>query len=184
MLLHWPGAWTWCLSSSKTRASIPRTSCWAHAPIFDRTRYRDWGLEILHDCQPEHRFANRAHAARSQDRAAIYASEGLISSPDQYYPKRSPNMSVAFAAPRVAVARPACARPSVAAKAKAGNWLPGSDSPAHLDGSLAGDFGFDPLNLVRAFAHIALWTLLFARQPRFPMTWVLDRLRLIVRRTD
>ncbi|KAL8244036.1 hypothetical protein R6Q59_010294 [Mikania micrantha] len=26
-------------------------------------------------------------------------------------------------------------------------WLPGLDSPAHLDGTLAGDFGFDPLGL-------------------------------------
>ena len=26
-------------------------------------------------------------------------------------------------------------------------WLPGSTSPAHLDGSMVGDFGFDPLNL-------------------------------------
>ncbi|MEW5306699.1 MAG: hypothetical protein WDW36_009146 [Sanguina aurantia] len=27
------------------------------------------------------------------------------------------------------------------------NWLPGSVIPAHLDGKLAGDYGFDPLNL-------------------------------------
>jgi len=27
------------------------------------------------------------------------------------------------------------------------NWLPGNARPAHLDGKLAGDFGFDPLNL-------------------------------------
>lgn len=26
-------------------------------------------------------------------------------------------------------------------------WQPGSTPPAHLDGSLPGDFGFDPLNL-------------------------------------
>ncbi len=26
-------------------------------------------------------------------------------------------------------------------------WLPGSAPPAHLDGSLPGDFGYDPLNL-------------------------------------
>lgn len=26
-------------------------------------------------------------------------------------------------------------------------WAPGSDAPTHLDGSLAGDFGFDPLGL-------------------------------------
>jgi hypothetical protein len=27
------------------------------------------------------------------------------------------------------------------------SWLPGTPSPAHLDGSLVGDFGFDPLSL-------------------------------------
>ena len=58
-------------------------------------------------------------------------------------------MSVAFAPARVSLARSACARPSVAAHAKAGNWLPGADSPAYLDGSKAGDYGFDPLGLVR-----------------------------------
>ncbi len=26
-------------------------------------------------------------------------------------------------------------------------WQPGGTPPAHLDGSLPGDFGFDPLNL-------------------------------------
>jgi hypothetical protein len=26
-------------------------------------------------------------------------------------------------------------------------WLPGSDAPAHLTGTLPGDFGFDPLSL-------------------------------------
>mmetsp|Transcript_10744 Transcript_10744/g.66268 ORF Transcript_10744/g.66268 Transcript_10744/m.66268 type:complete len:174 (-) Transcript_10744:474-995(-) len=26
-------------------------------------------------------------------------------------------------------------------------WLPGGEPPKHLDGSLAGDYGFDPLNL-------------------------------------
>eukprot|EP00244_Chara_vulgaris_P005656 TRINITY_DN21_c0_g2_i4.p2 TRINITY_DN21_c0_g2~~TRINITY_DN21_c0_g2_i4.p2 ORF type:complete len:272 (+),score=43.72 TRINITY_DN21_c0_g2_i4:222-1037(+) len=30
-----------------------------------------------------------------------------------------------------------------------GNWLPGSESPAYLDGSLPGDNGFDPLELGR-----------------------------------
>lgn len=39
---------------------------------------------------------------------------------------------------RSAVAVTAAARPM---------WLPGKDAPAHLDGSLPGDFGFDPLNL-------------------------------------
>jgi hypothetical protein len=30
------------------------------------------------------------------------------------------------------------------------SWFPGSKLPEHLDGSLPGDFGFDPLGLVRA----------------------------------
>eukprot|EP00250_Pteridium_aquilinum_P015364 c22542_g2_i1 orf=316-870(+) len=32
-------------------------------------------------------------------------------------------------------------------EAKKGQWLPGSPSPPYLDGSLAGDNGFDPLGL-------------------------------------
>lgn len=40
------------------------------------------------------------------------------------------------------------ARRSVAVYAAARPlWQPGSTPPAHLDGSLPGDFGFDPLNL-------------------------------------
>jgi light-harvesting complex I chlorophyll a/b binding protein 5 len=31
--------------------------------------------------------------------------------------------------------------------AAAKSWMPGSKHPAHLDGTLVGDFGFDPLNL-------------------------------------
>ena len=59
-------------------------------------------------------------------------------------------MSLAFVVPRVSLPRAAArARPCVAAKAKAGNWMPGSKSPAYLDGSLPGDYGFDPLKLVR-----------------------------------
>jgi hypothetical protein len=66
-------------------------------------------------------------------------------------------MSVAFAAPRVSCARPlaAGARPNVAAKAKAGNWLPGAESPSYLDGTLPGDYGFDPLRLVRALSRLS-----------------------------
>lgn len=30
---------------------------------------------------------------------------------------------------------------------RASGWFPGTEAPAHLDGSLAGDFGFDPLGL-------------------------------------
>ena len=40
------------------------------------------------------------------------------------------------------------ARRSVAVRAAARDlWLPGSTAPAHLDGSLPADFGFDPLGL-------------------------------------
>lgn len=41
-------------------------------------------------------------------------------------------------APRTAVRVQAAARP---------NWFPGTAQPGHLDGSLPGDFGFDPLRL-------------------------------------
>jgi len=55
---------------------------------------------------------------------------------------------------RSGLARPAArqvAKRSVVVRATAGRplWLPGADVPAHLDGSLAGDFGFDPLNLAK-----------------------------------
>jgi len=46
------------------------------------------------------------------------------------------------------VARRAAVRPSVrAAAATRPVWYPGNAPPAHLDGSLPGDYGFDPLNL-------------------------------------
>ena len=62
-------------------------------------------------------------------------------------------MSVAFCPSRLSLSRAASARPSVAAHAKVGNWLPGASSPAVLDGSLPGDYGFDPLGLVRDPSH-------------------------------
>merc|ERR1711998_628844 len=34
-------------------------------------------------------------------------------------------------------------------QAREAAWLPGSDAPSHLNGSLPGDFGFDPLGLGR-----------------------------------
>jgi hypothetical protein len=45
--------------------------------------------------------------------------------------------------------RPAAVRPVVANAAKAGEWLPGKESPEWLDGSLPGDFGFDPFGLAK-----------------------------------
>eukprot|EP01026_Neomeris_dumetosa_P044334 TRINITY_DN372_c2_g1_i1.p2 TRINITY_DN372_c2_g1~~TRINITY_DN372_c2_g1_i1.p2 ORF type:complete len:233 (+),score=48.94 TRINITY_DN372_c2_g1_i1:141-839(+) len=39
--------------------------------------------------------------------------------------------------------------------AKAGSWLPGADSPAWLDGSLAGDYGFDPLGLGKVPSNLS-----------------------------
>jgi len=53
--------------------------------------------------------------------------------------------SAAASQARMAV-RPA-ARRMVRANAKAGNWLPGSDTPAWLPESIPGNFGFDPLGL-------------------------------------
>merc|ERR1719262_1702072 len=38
-------------------------------------------------------------------------------------------------------------RHSILARAREAAWLPGSTAPAHLNGSLPGDFGFDPLGL-------------------------------------
>jgi len=39
--------------------------------------------------------------------------------------------------------------------AKAGNWLPGAPSPAWLDGSLAGDYGFDPLGFGKVPSNLS-----------------------------
>eukprot|EP01024_Parvocaulis_polyphysoides_P022729 TRINITY_DN2107_c0_g1_i1.p2 TRINITY_DN2107_c0_g1~~TRINITY_DN2107_c0_g1_i1.p2 ORF type:complete len:257 (-),score=50.11 TRINITY_DN2107_c0_g1_i1:233-913(-) len=44
---------------------------------------------------------------------------------------------------------------SVVRMAKAGNWLPGADSPAWLDGSLPGDYGFDPLGLGKVPSNLS-----------------------------
>merc|ERR1712050_368343 len=38
-------------------------------------------------------------------------------------------------------------RTKVSANRREAAWFPGSQSPKHLDGTLPGDFGFDPLNL-------------------------------------
>eukprot|EP00238_Polyblepharides_amylifera_P000663 CAMPEP_0196572044 /NCGR_PEP_ID=MMETSP1081-20130531/2159_1 /TAXON_ID=36882 /ORGANISM="Pyramimonas amylifera, Strain CCMP720" /LENGTH=279 /DNA_ID=CAMNT_0041889225 /DNA_START=70 /DNA_END=909 /DNA_ORIENTATION=+ len=38
-------------------------------------------------------------------------------------------------------------RTSLNVVAREAMWAPGSEAPAHLDGSMAGDFGFDPLGL-------------------------------------
>merc|ERR1719213_1273984 len=35
----------------------------------------------------------------------------------------------------------------VPVQAREAAWLPGNQAPSHLDGSLIGDFGFDPLGL-------------------------------------
>merc|ERR1719230_209307 len=43
---------------------------------------------------------------------------------------------------------------AAAAKLTGDNWLPGSTRPAHLDGSLPGDNGFDPLNLGEIEANL------------------------------
>jgi len=53
----------------------------------------------------------------------------------------------AFAPLRIKASATRAARTQVRVQARESAWLPGSVSPAHLDGSLPGDFGFDPLGL-------------------------------------
>ncbi|KAJ8471349.1 hypothetical protein OPV22_025692 [Ensete ventricosum] len=43
--------------------------------------------------------------------------------------------------------RPVATRLLARAQLQRGTWLPGLDPPPHLDGTLPGDFGFDPLGL-------------------------------------
>ncbi|RRT43251.1 hypothetical protein B296_00039484 [Ensete ventricosum] len=43
--------------------------------------------------------------------------------------------------------RPVATRLLARAQLQRATWLPGLDPPPHLDGTLAGDFGFDPLGL-------------------------------------
>jgi len=57
-----------------------------------------------------------------------------------------------------AAAGPRRAAPSVSCRATkaAGNWMPGQPAPAHLAGAdLAGNYGFDPLNLSREPSSMA-----------------------------
>lgn len=48
---------------------------------------------------------------------------------------------------RAGAARPVAKVAAMKVVAEQASWMPGSKHPAHLDGSLPGDFGFDPLNL-------------------------------------
>ena len=58
--------------------------------------------------------------------------------------------------PAFLLGRPkAQARRLVAARASEGKWLPGSEAPEHLDGSLPGDYGFDPLELGKSPKNLA-----------------------------
>ena len=57
-------------------------------------------------------------------------------------------------------------RRSVAARATADRpvWFPGNEAPEWLDGSLAGDYGFDPIGLGSdEGAHLRLRTLFATR---------------------
>ena len=65
----------------------------------------------------------------------------------------SPTFFAAAARPQV---RPSGGRRVVCnAMADRQMWLPGSEAPAHLKGTLPGDFGFDPLNLAKEPALLA-----------------------------
>eukprot|EP00959_Pyramimonas_sp_CCMP1952_P273703 5720785-Pyramimonas_sp.AAC.1 len=59
----------------------------------------------------------------------------------------------------------ATGRTALSVVAREAAWAPGSEAPAHLTGSMAADFGFDPLGLVRMHP--------FKRDPRERVT--LDR---------
>jgi len=53
-----------------------------------------------------------------------------------------------FAGSRVrSSVRASAARVQTGVVARSAPWAPGNDAPAHLDGTLPGDFGFDPLGL-------------------------------------
>jgi light-harvesting complex I chlorophyll a/b binding protein 1 len=66
-------------------------------------------------------------------------------------------MSLMLRSSSSAAAAASARRPAVAARAaRAGNWLPGSDAPAHLaNADLVGNYGFDPLNLAKDPASLA-----------------------------
>eukprot|EP01023_Acetabularia_acetabulum_P005837 TRINITY_DN123_c0_g2_i3.p1 TRINITY_DN123_c0_g2~~TRINITY_DN123_c0_g2_i3.p1 ORF type:complete len:413 (+),score=88.12 TRINITY_DN123_c0_g2_i3:169-1239(+) len=51
--------------------------------------------------------------------------------------------------------------------AKAGNWLPGTASPAWLDGSLPGDYGFDPLGFGQVPSNLSSGQTLGVKAQRF-----------------
>lgn len=43
------------------------------------------------------------------------------------------------------------------ARARRPMWMPGAAPPAHLDGTLPGDFGFDPLGLGVEKERLSWW---------------------------
>ena len=63
-------------------------------------------------------------------------------------------------------------RSAVNVVARNAAWAPGSDAPQHLDGSLAGDFGFDPLGLGKDPANLAWYRQAEIVHARFAMLGV------------
>mmetsp|Transcript_33240 Transcript_33240/g.86190 ORF Transcript_33240/g.86190 Transcript_33240/m.86190 type:complete len:247 (-) Transcript_33240:118-858(-) len=80
----------------------------------------------------------------------------------------------AFAGARVAVSTRSAkaSRAQVVVNAERKLWLPGSTPPAHLTGSLAGDFGFDPLGLGKDPAALAYYVEAELVHSRFAMAGV------------
>ena len=74
----------------------------------------------------------------------------------------------AVAAPRAAAA-PRARVSRVAAAAKEAAWAPGNESPVHLDGTLPGDMGFDPLNLGEDPQNLAWYSAAELIHARFAM---------------
>ena len=64
------------------------------------------------------------------------------------------------------------ARIAVRASTERATWLPGLDPPPHLDGTLPGDFGFDPLGLGEEPANLKWYVQAELVHCRFAMAGV------------
>ena len=87
--------------------------------------------------------------------------------------RSTPFMATGAASLRARTTTRAVARPvAVNVVARNAAWAPGSDAPQHLDGSLAGDFGFDPLGLGKDPANLAWYRQAEIVHARFAMLGV------------
>lgn len=134
-----------CCTRARSAMRGRPDSIWSHLPIL-KTPIRSCEILPQFSLRKRNQRASPALQITEACMGTVPAACVLL------HPARYPfaKMSVAFCPSRLSLSRAASARPSVAAHAKVGNWLPGAGSPAILDGSLPGDYGFDPLGLVRS----------------------------------